>query len=124
MSNKRDLTRQYRETLPPIGVYVIRNLVNKRVFVGGSTNLQGAINRDRFELDLKTHRNAKLLQDWIEYGPENFTFEVIDTVKKREDPAFDYKAELAALLEMWREELNCYGENGYNTRDARPKPSR
>ena len=119
MNKKRELTRQYKETMPPVGVYVIRNLVNQRVFVGGSTNLEGAMNRDRFELQLKMHRNTKLLQDWLQYGEENFRFEVIDTIKKREDPSFDYKGELASLLEMWREELNCYGENGYNTRDAK-----
>ncbi len=118
MSQKRELTRQYKDTMPAIGIYVIRNLANKRVFVGGSMNVQGSINRERFELDLKSHRNPKLLQDWLQYGPENFTFEVIDTVKKREDPAFDYKGELAALLDMWREELNCYGDTGYNTRGA------
>lgn len=117
---KRELMRQYRDTGPAVGIYVIRNLANQRVFVGGSMNVQGSINRERFELDLKSHRNAKLLQDWLQYGPENFTFEVIDVVKKREDPAFDYQGELAALLDMWREELNCYGETGYNTRDARP----
>lgn len=119
-NNKRELTRQYKETMTPVGIYVIRNLANQRVFVGGSMNVTGTLNRERFELELRCHRNAKLLQDWIEYGAENFRFEVIDTVKKRDDPAFDYKGELAALLEMWREELNCYGENGYNTRDARP----
>jgi len=33
------------------------------------------------------------------------TFEVLEHVRKREDPAFDYESELQAMLVLWREEL-------------------
>jgi len=105
MNNKRELTQQYKRTLPAMGVYVIHNLVDQRVFLGASLNLQGVMNRDRFELGLKSHRNRDLLGDWLRLGAENFRFEVIDTIKQRDDPAFDYKSELAALLALWGEEL-------------------
>jgi hypothetical protein len=118
VSNRRDLARQYKESPPPMGVYVIRNLVNQRVFVGASANPEGAMNRDRFELRLQGHRNRKLMQDWIAHGAENFSFELVDTVKKSDDPAFDAKAELAALHAMWCGEFDCYGEGGYNTRGS------
>jgi hypothetical protein len=62
MIDKRSLTRQYKETPPPMGVYVIRNLATGRVRVRASMNLEGAINRDRFELGLKSH----LLEPWRE----------------------------------------------------------
>jgi hypothetical protein len=39
----------------------------------------------------------------------------MDRVKEREDdPAFDRKAELEKLLALWQEELQCFGEKGYN----------
>lgn len=117
MNRRRELTRQYKDAMPPMGVFVIRNLANQRLFVGASANVEGAMNRIRFELGLKSHRNIKLMQDWMRWGPENFRFEVIDRVKKRDDPDFDYAGELAALLQMWREELPCRGENGYNSED-------
>ncbi len=117
-NRRRELTRQYKDAMPPMGVYVIRNLVNQRVFVGGSTNVEGAINRARFELGQKSHRNARLMQDWLACGAENFRFEVIDRVRQRDDPDFDYQGELDAMLQLWREELDCYGEHGYNLRDA------
>ena len=110
---KRELTRQYKEAGPPMGVYVIRNLVNHRVLVGASLNVEGALNRHRFELRMKAHRNKRLLEDWLRWGADNFCFEVIDTLKKRDDPAFDYTGELAALLVIWSEELGCQGERGY-----------
>ncbi len=111
----RELTTRYKQSPPPMGVYLIRNLANDRIFVGASTNVHGAMNRDRFELAQKTHRNARLMQDWLSCGAECFSFEVLDTVRPRDEPGFDDKAELASLWDMWRQELPCFGDKGYNT---------
>ena len=116
---KKELTRQYKQDMPLAGVYAIRNRLNQRVFVGASMQLEGALNRHRTELRLSTHRNTALLQDWRTFGANNFTFDVLDTLAKREDPAFDYLGELAAMLDLWSEELGCFGANGYNKRPAR-----
>lgn len=116
--NKRELKTQYREAGPPMGVYAIRNLVNHRIFVGASLNVEGALNRHRFELRMKAHRNKRLLEDWLRWGADSFCFEVIDTLKRRDDPAFNYTGELAALLAIWSEELDCQGERGYQALQA------
>lgn len=115
-ADRRELCRQYKESPPPMGVYVVRNLVNQRVFVGASANPGGALNRLRFELGQQSHRNARLQADWSTHGAGNFRCEVIDTVRKSDDPAFDPKAELAALHALWCQELGCHGDGGYNTR--------
>src|SRR5262249_11160876 len=86
MDRKRALTRLYKETAPQRGVYVIRNTASGRTFIGGSMNLPGAINRARFELGLGQHRNAELQRDWLALGADSFAFEVVDTLKQREDP--------------------------------------
>jgi hypothetical protein len=117
LSDRRALSRQYKEAPPPMGVYAIRNLANGRVYVDASANPQGALNRHRFELARKCHRNRALQQDWNAQGEENFRCEVIDTLKKSEDPAFDAGAELAALLALWRTELECDGASGYNPQE-------
>ncbi|OOG47402.1 GIY-YIG nuclease family protein [Polaromonas sp. A23] len=102
---RSELKKQYRETPPPMGVYSIRSLSSGRMIVEASMNVHAAMNRARFELDRKSYRDKQLQQDWLAFGPDNCRFEVIDLVKQRDDPAFDYKAELAGLLAMWREEL-------------------
>jgi hypothetical protein len=117
-SRNRELTRQYKQSGPTVGVYAIRNVVNRRLFVGASLNVEGALNRTRFELGLKSHANKALLADWLQFGSENFRFEVVDTVKKQDDPAFDPRDELESLLAMWREELDCDGDCSYHTTDA------
>lgn len=104
---RSELKKQYRETPPPMGVYAIRSLSSGRVIVEASTNVHAAMNRARFELDRKSYRDKQLQQDWLAFGPDHCRFEVIDLVKRRDDPAFDYKAELAGLLTMWREELGA-----------------
>ena len=47
-----------------------------------------------------------------------FVFAVVDRLKQRDDPHFDYQAELDTLLVLWREEIPCHGERGYH--GARP----
>ena len=112
---RRALTRKYKDTVLPAGVFVIRNTLNGRVYVSGSLDVEGAMNRARFELGLRSHRNKALLRDWVAHGAEHFSFEVIDRVKERDDPAFDRAGELEKLLELWQEELQCRGDKGYNT---------
>jgi hypothetical protein len=112
---KRTLTRQYKESVRPAGVFAVRNQTNGRVYLSSSLNVEGAMNRVRFELDRRTHRNKALQQDWIEHGVANFTFEIVDRVKEREaDPAFERAAELENLLALWQEELQSLGELRYN----------
>jgi hypothetical protein len=105
--SRSELKKQYRETPPPMGVYAIRCLSSGRVIVEASMNVHAAMNRARFELDHKSHRDRQLQQDWSTLGPDSCRFDLIDLVKLRDDPAFDPKAELAGLLAMWREELGA-----------------
>ena len=111
--NKQTLKRQYLETKTRAGVYVIRNQITGRALIAGSNNVDGALNRHRFELRHGTHRNASLAQDWVEHGETNFLFEVLDMVKPSEDPAFNAASELAMLVSLWQQEIPCLGERGY-----------
>ena len=106
-STQRQLARQYKERKPPMGVYIIRNLVDQHVYVGASLDVQGAMNRHRFELKFDGHRNRSLAREWKQHGADNFIFEVIDCLKPSDEPGYDCKGELAALLAMWIEELGC-----------------
>ncbi|CNI33909.1 Uncharacterised protein [Yersinia thracica] len=114
MTNKQVLKRQYLETKTRAGVYAIRNKITGRALVAGSANVQGALNRHRFELRYGQHRNLKLAQDWVEHGESNFLFEVLDRVKASEDPAFDAAQELAMLVNLWRQEILCPDELSYD----------
>ena len=113
MSDNKALKRQYLETASRAGVYLIRNQVTGRALVEGSANVEGALNRHRFELRFGKHRNAALAQDWIQHGEAQFQFEVLDRVKPRDDPAFNATQELQTLVALWRQEIRCTDELGY-----------
>jgi hypothetical protein len=113
MTDRRAVKQQYLQAATRAGVYSIRNLVSGRALVAASMNVHGALNRHRFELRQGTHRNKLLTQDWSLHGESTFTFEVIDLVKPSEDPAFDVARELEDLLALWRGEIPCHGDTGY-----------
>jgi hypothetical protein len=105
MTNRRMLKQQYLDIKTRAGVYGIKNLVTGRWLVAGSTDVQGALNRHRFELRRGTHRNRLLSQDWLLHGDSSFSYEVLDMVKPRDDEAFDVANELKELVALWRQEF-------------------
>jgi GIY-YIG catalytic domain len=110
--DKKALKLNYLLTPRPIGIFVVSNLVNEKVFVGKSGNLNGILNRIEFQLKANSHKQKDLQADWNELGSENFTFEILEEIVQREN--LDIKKELEFLEDLWFEKLKPYGENGYN----------
>lgn len=129
---RKMLTAEYQERERSMGVYRITNEKNEKVFIGSSNNLDGLWNRERFILDMGTHMNKGLQQDWKQYGADAFHFEIVETYKPEEKLRYDYKdvrdeegQELAGVVrdykkkvdklkEQWLEKLQPYGEKGYH----------
>ncbi len=99
-----------------MGVFLIRNLVNDKVFVGSTMNLDAMFNRIRFQLFAGAHPIKDLENDWKQFGAGKFEFEVLEEVFPREDPNYDYAADLETLEDLWLEKLEPYGDTGYNER--------
>ena len=57
----------------------------------------------------------QLQAEWDEYGEDKFVFEVVEVVKVRDDPNFNVEDELTLLEQIWLEQLQPFGERGYNT---------
>jgi hypothetical protein len=102
---RRELSRQARDAFPPMGVYLVRNLATGRVRVLASGHVPAAINRARFELQRRGHRDRELQQEWDRHGSEAFRFETLQLVQERTDTTFDYQAELEVLLQLWTGEM-------------------
>jgi hypothetical protein len=96
-------------------VFQIKNLVNGKVLLGSSLNLEGPLNKHRFMLRINGHPNKELQRDWNELGSDQFAFETLETVQISDHPSFDLKDELTLLEEIWLEKLQPFGERGYNT---------
>ncbi len=117
---KKQLKKQYQQTPRPMGVFLIRNNINDKVFLGVSLNLPGIINRHKFQLKNGVHPNKALQADWNKLGSVNFAFEVVDELTSGNEASRDYRKELELLEKLWLEQLLPFDERGYNER----KPTR
>ena len=111
--DRKALTRAYKETPPPAGVYAVRNTVSGAVLLGTTQNLPGILNRQRFSLQHGSHTNKVLQRDYDELGVGAFAFEVLDTLEPSDDPASDLAEELKTLGAMWRDRLAAEGVPDY-----------
>ena len=93
---------------------MVKNTANGKILLGSSLNLDGPLNSHKFMLSIGSHRNKALQQDWNEHGADKFVFEILDVVKIKDEPGFNVSDELALLEEVWIEELQPFGERGYN----------
>ncbi len=114
MLNRKQLKDEYKLTVQPAGVFQIKNTLNGKIFIGSSVNLNAIWNRHRFQLEAGLHANKELQKDWNASGPDNFVFEILGTQKKKDDPSFDMLKEVKILEEMYLEELQPFGDKGYN----------
>ncbi len=55
MKTRKEIHREYKERVKPSGVYQVKNLVNGKVLLGSSLNLEGPLNRHRFMLKINSH---------------------------------------------------------------------
>lgn len=114
MTDKKEIIKEYKRTLRPMGIYIVKNHENGKILIGYSRDLPGRLNRFKFELEFGTGANKELLADYKKLGPDKFSFEVLDTLDPKEDPGYDYTEDLEALEEMWLDKLKPFGEKGYN----------
>ena len=114
LKTRKEINREYKERVKPSGVFQIKNMANGKVLLGSSLNLEGPLNKHRFMLRIDSHPNKELQKDWNELGPDQFTFEILETVPIKDDPNFNLKDELTLLEEIWLEKLQPFGAGGYN----------
>jgi len=115
--SRKELNREYLERVKPAGIFQVKNTANGKILLGSSLNLEGPLNRHRFMLKIGSHTNKALQKDWDEFGSEKFVFEILEEVKRKDDPNFNLKDELTLLEMIWLEKLQPFGERGYNVNE-------
>lgn len=114
MIDKKEIKKQYKRTLTPMGIYQIKNLVNGKIFIGSAKNIPGKINSSKFQLNSGVHMNKDLQFDYSKYGEDKFSFEIIDLLEPKDDPSYRYDDDLKTLEDLWLDKLQPYDESGYN----------
>lgn len=114
MDRKKEIKMAYKNKPAVAGVFQVKNKINGKVLLGSSLNLDGALNRHKFELMAGGHRLAELQKDWKTFGADSFIFEILEVVPQNKDPEYNYEDDLTLLEEIWIEKLQPFGEKGYN----------
>jgi frataxin-like iron-binding protein CyaY len=114
MKTNKELKEEYKLMKFPAGVFQIRNTVNGKIFINSSVNLDKVWNSQKFQLQLGGHPNHALQQEWKEFGESAFVFEILDEVAQDGEREINLKEEAKALEEYFLEELQPFGEKGYN----------
>lgn len=89
------------------GIYQILNLVNGKIYVGSSINLDRRKIDHWSRLRCKKHSNKHLQNAWDKYGEDKFSFQVLQVVESEKS--------LAGCEQFWISRTSCDDENhGYN----------
>jgi len=114
MDRKKELKRQFKETPVEAGIFQIKNNLNGKILVGSTKNFK-TLNGVKFSLEANTYTpNRKLQNEWNQYGKDAFSFEILEKLKKNDDPFVNEKEALQELEEKWLEKLQPFGERGYH----------
>ncbi|HHY74849.1 MAG TPA: GIY-YIG nuclease family protein [Bacillus bacterium] len=117
MDRKKELKQLYIEIPIEAGIYQIKNSKNEKIFIGSARNIK-MLNGVKFQLETGTHNNKVLQEEWNQFGKDAFTIEVLESLKKKDDPYFNEKEALLELESKWLEHLQPYGERGYNSKKS------
>lgn len=116
MSRRQELLEQYKESKIEAGVYCITNTKNRKMFVGTTPNLR-SLNGKIFGLNLGSDPNKALQKDWTAYGEEAFELQILEIAKQDDSGIRRSLKDVLAKLELkYLEQLQPYGESGYNSR--------
>lgn len=87
-----------------IGIYKIENILNNKVYIGQSVDIEKRWSVHKAELKNNYHHNTHLQSAWNKYGEESFEFSIVE----------ECNADQLNQCEIyWIDDFDSY-ENGYN----------
>jgi len=89
-----------------IGIYILTNKVNKKVYIGASVDIYKRIKQHKKLLKYKCHHNETLQLDYIRYDKSAFIFNILELCEE---------SDLYSREIYWIEEFKSYiDKEGYN----------
>ena len=71
--NRREMIKEYKRTIQPMGIVQVKNMKNSRVYLTASANIPGTLNSIKFQLKMGNFFPCpELTRDWNELGEANF----------------------------------------------------
>lgn len=109
---RKVLQEKYKQIKTYMGIVQVMNNINGKRYITTCSNLKNRWMTFKWQLDMGRFMNLELQKDWNEYGPEAFTYEVLEKKEVKEDT--DTKWELRQMEKVWLDKLQPYCERGYH----------
>lgn len=90
-----------------IGIYLIRNKLNNKVYVGQSINLVRRWREHKSSLRKGKHRCSHLQNSWNKYGEDNFEFLIVEELDNINYEKEVVKEKLKKLEEKYMKKYKC-----------------
>ena len=107
MNRRKAINNEYKARRLKGGVYTITNKVNGKYLIGYAANLKSMQSRFQFAITAGSTVHPKLQRDWDEYGPQAFTFDVLEELEQKPDQSqAEFVDELKTLEQLCRTNLD------------------
>lgn len=107
--DKKEKIAQYKARKICGGVFCITNTQTGKRLLLAERDLKGSRNRFAFSQMTGSCVHMVLQSDWKQYGPQAFTFEILEEIEKKDDQTDrEFGQDLETLLQLWREKLCAY----------------
>lgn len=91
-------------------IYVIRNIVDGKVYVGSAVDYPARWSVHRSRLEKGNHHSIRLQRSWKKYGADVFAFEILEMISDKRG----LKNRLVNREQYWIETLGAFGLFGFN----------
>jgi len=105
-ADRKQAIADYKQRKTIVGVFAVRCAASGQVWVGESPHVDTRRNGLWASLAHGNFPNRTLQEAWKEHGQESFTFEPLDALPDDTSPHL-VQAELKALADLWREQLQA-----------------
>lgn len=97
------------------GIYIIRNTLNDKCYIGQSSNLKARWAKHKNFLKNNKHHNKHLQAAWNKYGEENFVFEILEKcpIEELDRKEIDYIRKYKTHTEGYNLDEGGQGIRGY-----------
>lgn len=100
------------------GVYIIKNLVNGKVYIGSSIDIYNRWKTHKYGLKNNKHINQHLQNSWNKYGENNFDFSILEETSKLKTTLIEKEQKYIDLYESFERQkgynINPVAEIGYS----------
>ena len=109
-----------------IGIYMIRNLINEKIYIGQSRDIYKRWKQHKSDLNCNRHINEHLQSAWNKYGEENFEFSVLCECEENQLNTLEqyYIFELFSYDDRVGYNKNYGGKNGRHTEESKRRQSK